>query len=264
MIDDKSRLPWWPFILVDIFFLGLAALLLRVGHRPFLWWEAGFLMLCAAGGAWSFLTPFLRRYELEQGFSQVKLLADATGQIEKLEELATQISHATAQWHDVQNRSAETAEGARTVADKMTTEAKAFVEFMKKAGESEKAHLRLEVDKLRRTETEWIQIVVHILDHVFAFSQAARRSGQPALVEQVGQFQNSCRDAARRVGLAPTLGQEGEAFDPKLHQLAEDKTPGDNAVVADTVLSGYQFQGKLLRRPVVVLRETADNGELNL
>ncbi|HZM06219.1 MAG TPA: hypothetical protein VFC44_24725, partial [Candidatus Saccharimonadales bacterium] len=225
MTDVKSRLPWWPFLIVDAFFFGLAALLLRVGHRPFLWWEACFLMVCAAAGAWSFLTPFLRRYAQEQGFSQAALLAEAVGQIQKLDQLARQISNATAQWHTLQSGTAETAESARAVAEKMTAEAKAFSEFMKKAGETEKAHLRLEVEKLKRAEADWLQLTVHILDHVFALYQAAQQSGQPALAEQVAQFQNSCRDAARRLGLSPALGQDGESFDPKLHQLPNGVAP---------------------------------------
>ena len=257
MTDVKSRLPWWPFLVVDAFFLGLAALLLRVGHRPFLWWEACFLMVCAAAGAWSFLTPFLRRYAQEQGFSQAELLAEAVGQIQKLDQLAGQISNATAQWQTLHSGTAATAESARAVADQMTAEAKAFTEFMKKAGETEKAHLRLEVEKLRRAEADWLQLTVHILDHVFALFQAARHSGQPALAEQVAQFQNSCREAARRLGLTPALGREGEPFDPKLHELPKGISPAENAVIADTVMSGYQFQGRLLRRPVVALQDSA-------
>ena len=76
---------------------------------------------------------------------------------------------------------------------------------------------------MRRAEAEWIQIVVHILDHVFAVFQAANRSGQPALAEQMGHFQNSCRDAARRIGLVATLVKAGDPYDPNLHKLS--KTP---------------------------------------
>jgi molecular chaperone GrpE (heat shock protein) len=255
MTNANVRLPWWPFLIVDSIFVGLAALLLRTGHRPFLWWEACFLLVCAVVGTWSFLTPVFRRYAQEEGLSQAKMLADAAGQIHKLAQLAEQIGGATAQWRELQNEAALTAQSAKSVADKMTAEAKAFSEFMNKAGETEKAHLRVEVDKLRRAEGEWLQIVVLMLDHVFALFQAARRSGQTGLIEQVGQFQNACRDAARRVGLVPTMGQEGDAFDPIQHQLPENILAAENAVIADTLICGYQFQGRPLRRPVVVLRD---------
>jgi molecular chaperone GrpE (heat shock protein) len=96
-----------------------------------------------------------------------------------------------------------------------------------------------------------------MLDHVFALHQGAIRSGQPALIEQVGNFQNACRDAARRVGLTPFAANEAEPFDAKRHQLIEEgATPAPDAVVADTVAAGYTYQGRLVRPALVRLRET--------
>jgi molecular chaperone GrpE (heat shock protein) len=255
MSNAKPPLPLWPFIVVDALFLGLAALLLKVGHHPLSWQEAGLLVLCGVLGSWSFVTPFLRRNADEQALSQAKLLAEATSQIQKLDQLAGQISGATNQWLELQSHTTQAAASAKEVAERMEAEAKAFTEFMQRASETEKAHLRLEVEKLRRAEGERLQIIIHILDHVFALFQAARRSGQPALVEQIGQFQNACREATRRIGLAQTAGQEGEAYDPQLHQLPENTSAVENALVADTLAAGYTYQGQLLRRPVVALKE---------
>jgi molecular chaperone GrpE (heat shock protein) len=215
------------------------------------------LVLCGALGSWSFLAPFLRRDANEQAFSQVKLLADATGQIQKLDQLAGQISGATNQWLELQSHTAQAAESAKDVANRMSAEAKAFTEFMQRAGETEKAHLRVEVEKLRRGEGERLQIIVHILDHVFALFQAARHSGQPGLVEQIGQFHNACRDTARRIGLTQTAVEAGEVYDPQLHQLPENVSAGENTLVAETLAAGYTYQGQLLRRPVVALKENA-------
>ena len=61
----------------------------------------------------------------------------------------------------------------------MTGEVRQFTEFMQKMNDSEKAALRLEVEKLRRGEGEWLQVLVRILDHVFALHAAAVRSGEP-------------------------------------------------------------------------------------
>jgi len=96
---------------------------------------------------------------------------------------------------------------------------------------------------------------VRMLDHVYALHQGASRSGQPKLAEQVGSFQNACRDAARRVGLTPFAANEGEPFDAQRHQLVEEgaKPPAD-AVVGATVATGYTFQGRLLRPALVRLR----------
>jgi molecular chaperone GrpE (heat shock protein) len=97
-----------------------------------------------------------------------------------------------------------------------------------------------------------------MLDHVFALHQGALRSGQPALIEQVSNFQNACRDVARRVGLTPFAAQEAEPFDAKRHQLIEEgATPPPDAVVSETVATGYTFQGRLVRPALVRLRETS-------
>jgi molecular chaperone GrpE (heat shock protein) len=257
MSDTKPPLPLWPFILVDALFLGLAVLLLKFGHRPLLWQEGGLLVLCGAVGAWSFVTPFLRRNADEQAFSQARLLAEATSQIQNLDQLARQISGATNQWLELQGNTAQAAASAKQVAEQITAEAKAFSDFMQRVSETERTHLRLEVDKLRRAEGERLQAITHVLDHVFALFQAARHSGQPALFEKIGQFQNACREAVRRIGLVQTAVQTGEAYDPKAHQLPENITAAENALVADTLAAGYTYQGQLLRRPVVVLK----NGE---
>ena len=129
---------------------------------------------------------------------------------------------------------------------------------MKRANDSERANLRLEVEKLRRGESEWLQVTVRMLDHVYALHQGACRSGQPRLIEQVGQFQNACRDAARRVGLTPFAANEAEPFDAQRHQLLEEgaKAPAD-AVVGETVATGYTFQGQLIRLALVRLRDNA-------
>src|SRR5208282_238230 len=122
----------------------------------------------------------------------------------------------THQWLELQGNTAQAADSAKKVADQITAEAQAFSESMQRVSETERNHLRLEVDKLRRAEGERLQVITHVLDHVFALFQAARQSGQPALLEQIGQFHNACREAARRIGLVQTAGQAGETYDAQL------------------------------------------------
>src|ERR1700722_10060492 len=141
MSAPKTPLPLWPFIVVDSIFLGMGALLLKFGHRPLPWQEAGLLILCGALGSWSFVTPFLQRNADDQAHSQSKLLAEAASHIEKLDQLATEIRGSTDQWLELQTHTTQTAESAKQVADQMSTEAKAFTEFMQKANETEKNHL---------------------------------------------------------------------------------------------------------------------------
>jgi molecular chaperone GrpE (heat shock protein) len=182
-------------------------------------------------------------------------LAKAVLQIENIEIIGRQINHATANWQAAHEQANRTVEAAREIAESITAEARSFSEFLKKANETEKNHLRLEVDKLRRAESEWLQILVRILDHIFALNQAAVRSGQSSLVKQLGQFQNACRDIARRVGLAPFVAIPGEPYDSKLHQLADAKVvPAAAARVAETIATGYSFQGQLVRPALVTLQ----------
>ena len=134
----------------------------------------------------------------------------------------------------------------------MSAEAKAFGDFMQKANDTEKGHLRLEVDKLRRGEGEWLQSTVRILDHVYALHLAGVRSGQPALTEQLGQFQGACREAVRRLGLVAFEAKPGEPFNEKTHQLLDPEAkPPSHARITETIATGYTFQGQLLRCALV-------------
>src|SRR5207247_5069494 len=93
------------------------------------------------------------------------------------------------------------------------------------------------------------------LDHISAVNHAAVHSGQTSLVKQLGQFQTACRDIARPVGLVPFVVMPGEPYDPKVHQLADAKVvPAAAARVAETVATGYSFQGQLVRPALVTLQ----------
>jgi molecular chaperone GrpE (heat shock protein) len=258
MTNSKSSLLWWPFLVADALFLGLAFLLLQQGHKPLLWWEALLLTACVASATACFLFPVLRRNRDEQSLSQVQLLTDALNQIQRLDQVAAQIAGATNQWREFHEQAGEVSASTKSLAGSITAESKAFTEFLQKANDGEKAHLRLEVDKLRRAETEWLHVVILILDHVSALSLAARRSGQSNYIEQIGQFQNSCRESARRIGLAPMAALEGEPFDPRLHQLGDKTTPDENAIVGETLIPGYTFRGQLVRRALVAIREPVE------
>ena len=66
----------------------------------------------------------------------------------------------------------------------------------------------------------------------------------------------ACRDAARRVGLTPFAPNEGEPFDAERHQLVEEGAAAPaEAVVAETIATGYTYQGRLVRPALVRLRD---------
>jgi molecular chaperone GrpE (heat shock protein) len=247
------KLPKWPFFLGDATLIILAFIFyLKLPTGP---WGAGLVLACCAVAAGFGAAPFFVEYKAMVRLVEAATVVSATEQIKNLESIATQIAAATAQWQAVQEHSGKTAGTAKEIADKITAEAGAFQDFLQKANDNEKANLRLEVEKLRRGESDWLQVVVRILDHIYALHQAALRSRQPGLIEQLGHFQNACRDVARRIGLVPFAPAPGEPFDPRAHQAAEtQEQPSADATVGETVATGYTFQGQLVRPALIRLQ----------
>lgn len=253
--QNKPRLAKWPFLVGDAVLVVLGLFVVSQKSTPLTQTE---LALCSAAvllGGVIGVTPFVLEYRALVRLLETETLAGTLRQLKGLEAVAANVNAATAQWHGIQDLADQTLKAAKEVAQMMTAEAAAFREFIQKAGDAEKATLRLEVEKLTRAQHEWLQVLVLILDHVFALNKAAVRSGKPELIEQIGLFQNACRDIARRVGLVPFEPEAGEPFNPERHRLADDQEkPPAEAVVSETVATGYNFQGQLLRPAVVTLK----------
>jgi molecular chaperone GrpE (heat shock protein) len=251
-----GRAAFAAFWAGDVLLLIATWLLFQQAHRPMLAWETGGLLLGVVLAAGFGVAPFVLQYRAALRLSEADALAGTAGQLKELQQVGASISQAAARLENTQEQATKTETAAREIGERMAAEAKAFAEFMQKANDSEKGHLRLEVEKLRRAEGDWLQVVVHTLDHTFALHQAAVRSGQQSLIDQLGQFQNACRDAARRVGLAPLIPAGGEAFDAKRHQLVEPGgAPAEGARVGETLAAGYSFQGQVIRPALVRLQE---------
>ncbi len=253
----QLTVPKWPFFLGDAIMLGLGYYVYRQSKLPLGHWEISALGLCVALGALLGVLPYLLEYRaiLKYG-ALIKLietssLCAATEKLANLETCVAQISSATGHLQTAQAHADKTAGVAKEITERMAAEAREFTTFLQKANDGEKITLRLEVDKLRRAEADWLGVLVHVLDHIFALTRAAERSGQENLIAQLNQFQNACRDAARRVGLLPMLAAPGEIFDTKRHQLSENGEAPAGAAISEVVVTGYTFQGKLIR-PVLV------------
>ena len=258
MLDrDLTTIPKWPFMAGDLLLIALAAGIC-FQLRPLTDWHllaVGGLVVAGAGlGA----LPFVLEQRGKVRLAEVRGLATVAEQIPQLRGFTNQISFATAQWQVVQEQSEKSVESARALAERMAAESKAFTDFLKDANENEKRQLRLEVEKLRKAEVEWLQIAVRLLDHVHALHQAGLRSGQARLVEQLGRFQHACRDTVRRAGLVPFEPSPDEPFNEQLHQLhnSQDK-PVDGARIGQTLAPGFNYQGRLLRPALVAI---AGNG----
>lgn len=251
----KPRLAKWPFFAADMILLAAAALILCQAARPLSMWPLVSLVVCTALGAWMSVIPFLTQYRADLKFAEAEKLANTVEQLNNLRSFTNQITFATAQWQNIQENSIKSVQAAKDIADRITADARAFSEFMLKANDAEKAHLRLQNEKLRRSEGDWVQLVVHLLDHIYALQQAAVRSEQQAVITQVTQLQNACRELVRRMGLTPVDVKIGDLYDEKVHALPEGHLPAAaGASVVQALAPAYTFQGQRVRPALVVVK----------
>jgi molecular chaperone GrpE (heat shock protein) len=252
----NGKVPKWFFFISDAGLMIFGYFFVLHSPLPIRHWEiaAG----CVALGAILGVVPFILDYLAMGKALEVNALNSVAGRIQDLERVTALISSATNEWVHAQTQAEKTSNSAKEIADQMADEAHQFAAVMQKLNDNEKSALRLEVEKFHRAEVEWLQVLVRILDHVFALHAAAARSGQPRVAEQMTQFQNACRDAAHRVGLVPFAAGPDEPFDVKRHQAVNmESEPPAGAIVAETVGTGFTFQGKLLRPALVRLREAS-------
>ena len=254
----KWEVPKWPFLAVYAALLGFAYYFIMGAPQSIHHWEVA--AACVIVGAGLSVLPFYLDYRAMEKALEINSLGAVTEKIQNLEKLSEQIHAATDHWaiiqEAVQIEAGKTTATAQQITEKMAGEARQFTEFMQKMNDSEKATLRLEVEKLHRGEAEWLQVLVRILDHVYALHTAAVRTGDPKFAEPITNFQNACRETVRRIGLTPFVAVPDEKFNGELHQAAgANPKPPSGAVVAETVGTGYTFQGKLLRPALVRVKE---------
>ena len=254
----EPRVAKWPFILGDLVLVG-AAVALGMTYRANLLARPELLALffgALAAGAGCLVTPWILELRAAVRLGESADLKAAADQWQLAGELATRIAQATAQWQGVQEQAGQTTTAAREIAARMAAETKSFTEFMRQLDDGEKQRLRMELEKLKRGEGEWIQAIVRLLDHTFLLHQAAVRSGKPGIAEQIGIFQSACRDQVRRVGVNHFEPEPGEPFDAHRHQVRDGQPgPEPGAIIAEALAPGYTFQGQLLRPALVRLAE---------
>lgn len=249
------RLSKLPFVIGDILLSATAAYVAFYGS--FLGqWQYVAMVSSVAFGAWLLAWPFVLEFRAATKLAESAALNGVTEKIQDLDKVSTSISSAILEWQHLQQTATHTVTAAEHIAERMTAEARNFGEAMARLNETEKTHLRLEVEKLRRAEGDWLGVTVRMLDHVFALHKAATRSGQRNVIEQLAQFQNACRDTARRLGVVPVVPETGIPFHPDAHQLLDGAKAGEGAVIADIIALGFTFQGAVIRLPVVALNAT--------
>ncbi len=252
---SAPRLPKLPFVIGDIILVAAAAYVAIFGS--FLGqWQYVAIIAAVGFGAWLLAWPFVLEFRATTKLIDSTALQAATDKIKELDHVSNAIAQGVSEWQRLQQGATQTVTAAEHIAERMTTEARNFGETMGRLNETEKSHLRLEVEKLRRSEGDWLGVLVRLMDHIHALHQAGVRSGQRNVIEQLTSFQNACRDTARRIGLLALVPEAGRPFDPMVHQLFDQTTPPAGSVVGDIIAPGYTFQGQQIRLPVVTLQET--------
>ena len=253
LLSEAPRTPKWPFLLADVILVATAAAVAWKAAPVWTWKEISLVGGLTGLGAWIFIQPFQKDHEAAVKLFEQVNLASAAEKLGSLDKTAQQIAAATAQWQDIQTLSNKTVNAAGDITQRIAAEAKSFSEFLARANDGEKANLRLEIEKLRRGEKDSLQVVIHLMDHCFALFQAAMSSGQPQLIQQIGNYRNACIDATRRVGILPYEAQPGEPFDADRHEVADGSKATEGATVERTIAWGYTFQGAGIRRIQVAL-----------
>jgi len=253
--NTTPKITKWPFFAGDLLLVGFALAIFYYCPQPMQIWQIAISGIAVLLGAWFGILPFLHQYRAAVKMAESLSLAETVEQIQKMEKVGQQISEATMSWSAAQEMAEKTAQTAKGLADKMMAETQAFANFLQKANETEKNHMRLEIDKLRRSEEEWLHVTIGILDHVYALHQAGLKSGQPGLIEQLGKFQAACRDIARHSGLVAFAPKPNDLYDPKSVQTPQDdeKVP-ENSLVDQVLMPGFSFQGQILRRSMVTFK----------
>lgn len=250
-----------PFIVTDLVCLGAALGIVWKSAAPIGGAAMLAIVACVALGAWACVTPFIRDHDLAVRLAESDNLHDTVRQIQQLKEVATAVQTATAQWHILQENSGNATAAMQKMATQLSSDAQNFAKSLQASNDAEKTALRLEVDKRKRAEADWLKILVALLDNTHALYLAGVRSGQANVVNQLGSFQAACRDIVRRVGLVAIEARPGEPFNPATHALADqNQTPQSGAAVAATLATGFSFQGQLVR-PVLVALAGGDAAE---
>jgi molecular chaperone GrpE (heat shock protein) len=213
-------------------------------------------LAAAAWAAWFSILPWLTQHKTSASLEETTHLKNSMEQLRDLESIAQLIRTANSQWQGAHEAATRTVGAASEIQERMKAETSDFMSFLQRANDQERANLRLEVEKLRKMEGDWLKTTVQILDHIYALNQAAARSGQETLVAQLAQFQSACREVARRMGLIPYLPAPSELFNSQAHQLPDPQfSPPENSRIGEILATGFTYQGQLLRRALVLLEE---------
>lgn len=243
----------WPFVIGDLLLIGVAVWIFYANDYAPTGWDLAMIVACLGLGVLFSVLPFMAEFREESRRFDANEFRSTLDQIRQLEGVGNRLDAVTAQWDAVQENCGQVVQAATELAAKSEADSERWQQMAQQADTRERDHLRLEVDKLRRGEREWLEVVVGILDHIFALHRAAVQSRQVKLIGQIEAFRNACLEISRRVGLSQYVVDPGEPYNPEIHKMPEGGGCPENPVVAETLLPGFSFQGQAIRQPMVAL-----------
>lgn len=242
----------WPFLLIDGTLLVAAAALLNTAERPLPFSMGGLIAaLVVVGGAIA-LFPFWRAYRNELKFAELEAVEETVRRIEDLTKVADRVERAETSWMQAKDSSETIAKNLNETTSLLYEESKAIREFAHQQNDQQKANLRLEVQKLKQWETEWVQAGTIALDHTAALHAAILQLDDAQATRKLNKFQNSIHEIMRRVGLVGFAPRAGAPFDPDANRVHNQSAPPpEGSRIRDVVAMGIRYQGRLVRPAIV-------------
>src|ERR1041385_8170834 len=103
-----SRVPKWPFYLGDACLIVLAIAIARLSEHPLGLGQIAACLAAVAVGALVCVWPFVLEHQVTARLGGATRLASALSQLQQLEQLAAQITGATARWQTAQDAADQT------------------------------------------------------------------------------------------------------------------------------------------------------------
>lgn len=241
-----------PFLIVDFTLLATALLLVNASARPLSLGSAALVTICVGAGGLIALYPYAQGFRARQRLQEIDNVGDTLDRLDSLNTIVERVERVGAQWRNAQETNEAVSKQCNDAAALLFEESKTIREFAQKQNDQQKANLRLEIQKLRQGEAEWIQAATLMLDHTAALHGAISDSGDETAIRRLDKFQNSAHEIMRRVGLVGFAPRPGAPFDPDANKVADRAdTPPDGSRIKAVVAMGIRYQGRVLRPALV-------------
>jgi len=253
----NPKIEKWPFVTGGLSLLVAAGgLLVFFNNRPETW-ILTLTLFAFVSGVLINLLPFVLEYLRKSRQINAEDFDSALAKVQGIEKIAELISDATEQW----NRNCRsTAKTTATISALIQTGEDRLKTVLQEANDRQLDELQQERDRLQRSNRQWLETLVGILDELFLLQQTAKRTGQHESLQQLETLQQKSLELSHKAGLGQYLAKTGEPFDPRFHRANGNGIP-PNPRIKETLVPGFSFQGRCIRLPLVSLNPSSGSAE---